>query len=382
VELGRLIRIYGDWALALGLAVLFLIEVWTIDPSHPPGDPGPEIFSLEERAVAAAIGLVFTLSVAWRRRVPLAVLALAIAVVVVANVVALLDATTTLAIALVVVVYSVGAHTQGLRAWFGAAGVVALIGIEVAQQLSIGDLLFIAMIIGGAWVAGRAIRHRRLRETQLEREKAEAEAAIAEERARIARELHDVVAHSISVIVLQARGGRKLLEEEPAEARHALDTIERTASQALGEMRRLLGLLRESDEQLALAPQPTLARLGDLVGQVREAGLPVEVTIEGDPAELPPGVDLSAYRIVQEALTNALKHAGPTTARVVLRYSADELDLEVSDDGAGEANGGGYGHGITGIQERVALFGGAVEVGSRPEGGYAIRARLPYTSER
>ena len=382
MDLGRLIRIYGDWALAFGLAVLFLIEVWTIDPSHPPGDVGPEVFSPEERAVAAAAGVVLTLSLAWRQRAPLAVLALAIATMVVANFDPALDAATTAAIALVIAIYSVGAHTQGLRAWIGATGVVALIGVLVAQQLSPGDLLFIAMIVGGAWVAGRAIRHRRLREAQLEQEKADAEAAIAEERTRIARELHDVVAHAISVIVLQARGGRKLLDDEPEETRHALDAIERTASQALVEMRRLLGLLRESDEQLRLAPQPTLARLDDLVAQVREAGLPVEVAIEGKPAELPPGVDLSAYRIVQEALTNALKHAGPATARVTVRYGDDELDLEVSDDGTGSGNGGGAGQGLAGIRERVAVFGGDVQAGSRPEGGYAVRARLPYSSAR
>ncbi len=153
------------------------MEAWTVDPSHPPGDVGPEVFSSRERAFAAVAGLVFTLSLAWRRRAPLAVLAVAIAMVV-ANFVVVLDATTILAIALVVVVYSVGAHTEGLRAWIGAAGVVALIGALVAQQLSIGDLLFIAMIVGGAWIAGRAIRQRRIRERALEREKAEAEAAI------------------------------------------------------------------------------------------------------------------------------------------------------------------------------------------------------------
>jgi signal transduction histidine kinase len=147
-------------------------------------------------------------------------------------------------------------------------------------------------------------------------------------------------------------------------------------------MRRLLGLLRESDAELALAPQPSLARLDALVDQVREAGLPVELSIEGKPTELPPGIDLSAYRIVQEALTNALKHAGPATARVTVRYGEGVLDLEVSDDGAGSGNGSGGGQGLAGIRERVAVFGGNVEAGSRPEGGYAVRARLPYTSER
>jgi len=374
-------QIYGDWALALGLAALFQLEVWTIDPSHPPGDVGTA-FSSGERAVAATGGLVFTLSLAWRRRAPLVVLAVAIVTTLLANLVSALDAAATPAIALVVAVYSVGAHTAGLRASIGALGVAGVIGAIAAQQLSLTDVIFIAMIVGGAWLAGRAMRYRRERERVLEREKADAEAAIVEERARIARELHDVVAHAISVIVLQARGGRKLLEEEPEEARRALDAIERTASQALAEMRRLLGLLRESDEQLALAPQPTLSRLDDLIAQVRDAGLRVEVAIEGTPRELPPGVDLSAYRIVQEALTNALKHAGPATARVTVHYGDGELDLEVSDDGVGGGNGGGTGQGLAGIRERVAVFGGDVEAGSRTEGGYTVRARLPYASER
>jgi len=263
----------------------------------------------------------------------------------------------------------------------------AALGLAIAltdpDPLNVGAVIFFGLLLGVPWSVGRVIRRRRLRELQLEREKADAEAAIVEERARIARELHDVVAHAISVIVLQARGGRKLLDAEPAEARQALDAIERTASQALGEMRRLLGLLRESDEELARAPQPTLAVLDDLVARVRAAGLPVEVAVVGTPAELPPGVDLSAYRIVQEALTNALKHAGPATARVTVRYGDGELDLEVSDDGAGGAgNGDGGGQGLTGIRERVAVFGGDVEAGLKPEGGYAVRARLPYSSER
>ena len=381
MDLGRLIRIYGDWALALGLAALFQLEVWTVDPSHPPGDVGTA-FSSGERAVAAAGGLVFTLSLAWRRRAPLVVLAVAIATMLLANLISALDAAATPAIALVVAVYSVGAHTEGFRASIGALGVAAVIGVIAAQQLSLADVLFISMIVGGPWLAGRAMRYRRERERVLEREKADAEEAMAEERTRIARELHDVVAHAISVIVLQARGGRKVLDAEPEEARQALDAIERTAAQALAEMRRLLGLLRESGEQLALAPQPTLARLGDLVGHVREAGLPVEIAVEGEPRELPPGVDLSAYRIVQEALTNALKHAGPATARVTVRYGDGELDLEISDDGVGTGNGAGAGQGLAGIRERVAVFGGDVETGQRPEGGYAVRARLPYASQR
>jgi signal transduction histidine kinase len=147
-------------------------------------------------------------------------------------------------------------------------------------------------------------------------------------------------------------------------------------------MRRLLGMLRQGDEELALAPQPSLRHLDALVAQVREAGLPVELSVEGEPAALPPGVDLSAYRIVQEALTNALKHAGPATARVVVRYGAEVLEVDVIDTGRRPAAGDGVGHGLVGMRERVTLFGGELEAGRRGEGGFTVRARLPLASER
>jgi signal transduction histidine kinase len=390
MPLARFVRRYGDWALALGLAVLLEIEVWTIDPAHPPGDVGADTFSSAERAAAGATGLVLTLSLAWRRRAPLIVLAVAIVTAVVANFVHVLDAATSPAVAFVVAVYSVGAHTQGLRAWIGATGVGALIAANVADQLSLGDLLFIAVILGGAWLAGRALRYRRERErtleqltVDLEREREEkARAAVAEERVRIARELHDVVAHAISVIVLQARGARRSLATDPDETREALDMIEETGTDALAEMRRLLGMLRTQDEDIALAPRPSLRYVDALAAQVREAGLPVDLSVEGEPIELPPGVDLSAYRIVQEALTNALKHAGPATARVIVRYGEDDLELEIADTGPGEAASDGEGHGLVGMRERVSLYGGRLQVGPRHGGGFAVRARLPLDSDR
>jgi signal transduction histidine kinase len=390
VPLARFVRIYGDWVLALVLAVLFQIEVWTIDPSHPPGDVGTEVFSSTERAVAASAGLILMLSLAWRRRAPLVVLGVAIATSVVANVVGVLHEATTPAIALVVAVYTVGGHTSGLRAAVGGLGTAALIAVNVAEQFSLGDLLLIAMILGGAWLAGRAIRYRRERERilerltiDLEREREEkARAAVAEERVRIARELHDVVAHAISVIVLQARGGRRSLATDPGETREALDMIEATGSEALAEMRRLLGMLRRDDEEIALAPQPSLRYLDALAAQVREAGLPVDLSVEGEPTELPPGIDLSAYRIVQEALTNALKHAGPATARVVVRYRENDLELEIADTGAGASASDGEGHGLAGMRERISLYGGKIEAGPRDGGGFAVRARLPLDSGR
>jgi len=205
--------------------------------------------------------------------------------------------------------------------------------------------------------------------------------AAAEERARIARELHDVVGHAIGVIVLQADGGRRLLRVDPGETERALTTIEQTGRGALDEMRRLVAMLRATDDEDALAPQPGLAGLEELAADVRAAGLPVDVVIEGQPTALPAGVDLSAYRIAQEALTNALKHAGPAHARVLVRYGAREVGIEVEDDGRGAPTAGsnGGGHGLVGIRERAALYGGQVDAGPRPEGGFAVRVRLPYS---
>ena len=367
-------RRHGDALLAAGIVVLAQAEFWTADG-----------LTLEQSLLLAGISLAVGVLFAFRRNFPLVVGIAMLGLALLEGSVPEAHGGEWIGLFVLLGVYTVATHTSGWRTLAGAVltlatGLVVLLGDP--GNVELGGILLFGFLFGTPWVAGRAIRRRRLREAQLEREKAEAEAAIAEERTRIARELHDVVAHAISVIVLQARGGRKLLDEEPEEARQALDAIERTASQALGEMRRLLGLLRESDEQLALAPQPTLARLGELVTQVRDAGLPVELAVEGEPAELPPGVDLSAYRIVQEALTNALKHAGPATARVTVRYGEGELGLEVSDDGAGSGNGDSGGQGLSGIRERVAVFGGDVQAGVRPEGGYTVRARLPYASER
>jgi signal transduction histidine kinase len=218
------------------------------------------------------------------------------------------------------------------------------------------------------------------RTVELEHEREEtAKLAVAEERARIARELHDVVAHNVSVMVVQAGAERKALGDERPETAEVLETIEQTGRAAMAEMRRLLGMLRRSDDELALAPQPTLERVDDLVAQVRDAGMPVELRVEGEPRPLPAGVDLSAYRIVQEALTNALKHAGPARARVTVRYGREELDIEIADDGTARApaNGDGAGHGLVGMRERVLLFGGDLDAGHGRSGGYTVRARLP-----
>lgn len=220
----------------------------------------------------------------------------------------------------------------------------------------------------------------RLRAEQAER----ARRAVAEERGRIARELHDVVAHHMSVISVQAGLARFVFDSDPGKARGALGTIADTSAEALEELRRMLQVLREEDPGApARAPMPTLDRLGELLDRVRAGGLPVDLAVEGTARPLPPGVELCAYRVVQEALTNALRHAGPARARVQLRYGAHELTVRVTDDGEGVnparvPTGGG--HGLIGMRERAKLYGGSVTVGPRSEGGYEVRLTLPTSA--
>jgi signal transduction histidine kinase len=239
-----------------------------------------------------------------------------------------------------------------------------------------------------AWVLGDSMRYRRAyyanledRAARLERERdAQARVAAVAERARIARELHDVIAHNVSVMVVQADGASYTLATDPGRAKEALAAISATGRQALAEMRRMLGVLRREEDgrSEARAPQPGIGELGELLDQARTAGLPVSFTVEGTPQPLPGGVALAAYRIVQESLTNTRKHAGPVaSASVVLRYSDDALVLAISDDGRGAAAPDGPGHGLTGMRERVAMYGGSVAAGPRPGGGFEVVATLP-----
>ena len=271
-----------------------------------------------------------------------------------------------------------GMAPERRQALAGIALYVAVVAIAVRNQPSGGldDLVFVTLILTCAWTAGFALKSK-LADAESRRLRAEEEAreAVADERSRIARELHDVVAHSVSVMTVQAGAVRRLLTPEQEREREALLTVEQTGRQALAEMRRLLGVLRQEGETASLAPQPGIATLGALVAQVRDAGLPVELTYEGEQVSLPPGVDLSAYRIVQEALTNTLKHAGPAHAWVRVRYGQDEVEVEVANDGRSE--NGGDGHGLVGMRERVALCGGRLTAGPRVGGGYTISARLP-----
>ena len=207
---------------------------------------------------------------------------------------------------------------------------------------------------------------------------AAAQRAVAEERARIARELHDVIAHSVSVMTVQAGAVRRLLQPGQERERLALEAIESTGREALTEMRRLVGLLRRQGTVPDFSPQPSMRAVDVLVGTIREAGLPTELAVEGEPRELAPGVDLAAYRVIQEALTNALKYAGPARAWVTVRWREDEIEVEIANDGSSEAAGDGMGHGLIGLRERVALVGGTIESGPRAGGGFVVTARLPH----
>jgi signal transduction histidine kinase len=249
--------------------------------------------------------------------------------------------------------------------------------------------LFFAVPTVLAWVLGDSVRYRRgyyqaleERAARLERERdAQAQIAAAAERARIAREMHDVIAHNVSVMVVQADGAAFALDAQPERAREALGAISRTGRQALIEMRRLLGVLRTADDAAELAPQPGISQVGDLLEQARGSGLPVAFTVEGLPRELPPGADLAAYRVIQESLTNTRKHGGPAaSASVTVRYCEDGLMLCIADDGRGAAAvAEPGGHGLTGMRERVELYGGTVRSGPRPGGGYQVTATLPFT---
>jgi len=248
-----------------------------------------------------------------------------------------------------------------------------------------GDYIFVSIVYTAVWLAGIAVGRQltqaeaaRQEVERLEREREqEAREAVAEERARIARELHDVVGHSVSVMTVQASAVRRRLNPDQEQEREALEIVEQTGREALAEMRRHVGVLRRPEEGPALAPQPSLQHLDRLVAQARESGLPVDVQIEGEPTQLPPGVDLTAYRLVQEGLTNAIKHARASKADVVVRYGDGIVEVTVTDDGPGGGDGGGGGHGLVGMRERVTVYGGELEAGPRPEGGYSLKARLP-----
>jgi signal transduction histidine kinase len=386
------LRRHGDalWALLLFILITVEIAGWT---DH-------------DLALSIGYGGLATLPLALRRQAPLA------SFVLVMTGIQLLgqlqpgfdNDSMAYVLAFLHSLYSLGRHATGAQRWWGAAGIPVVAALFMQDEggithADLGDVAFLAGFVGAPWVAGLTIALRREREKvlhdeneQLRREQEErARKAIAEERARIARELHDVVSHAISVSVLQARGARATLGTDDDQVRQALDAIEQTNTAALSDMRRLLAVLRDvepdgRDEESGHAPQPSLTHLDGLLDRVRCSGLPVELEVTGTAGGIPPGVDLSAYRIVQEALTNVVKHAAPARATVRLDYGDDILRVTVSDDGTRKpANGrpanGRTGQGLLGIRERVAVVGGSVEAGPLAGGGFRVSARLPYSVE-
>lgn len=274
------------------------------------------------------------------------------------------------------------------------AGLLAVIAGGAAIVYNIpdhtpADLVFTPLLFTLSWLAGFTLRERanqaraaESRATQAERERdSAARLAVAEERSRIARELHDIVAHAVSVMVLQVGAVRHKLPAELGPEREALTNVEDAGRKALTEMRRLLAAMRAPGEDVDLAPQPGLDALDALAAEVTRAGLPVSILVEGKVVPLSRGMDLSAYRIVQEALTNALKHARAKQATVTLRYEPSALAIDVLDDGAGDAGPASAGYGLAGIRERVKLYGGSMAAGPAPAGGYRLSAHLPLDGE-
>ncbi|HSK25486.1 MAG TPA: sensor histidine kinase [Jiangellales bacterium] len=379
--------------LAVGLGSLVLLATYR-------GIGGYDDAVGYRRADLAGVALVLALALPlwWRRSRPLAATLVVAAAAFGLGI--LLYAAPLAGVAMLLAGYAAGAYA-GFRK--GLAALAAISASSSAYLVWLGvqhpevpgtdpaSILVNVFAFVAAWALGRGVRNRRAyteelvhRAERLERTRAaEVRAALAEERARIARELHDVVAHHVSVMTVQAAAARRTLERDPVRSSEAMAAVEHTGRDALAEMRRIVGVLRgpEPDPpRPGMAPQPGLQDLPALVGQLRDAGLEVDTRVEGERPPVPPGVDLTAFRVVQEALTNTLKHAGPTRAEVSVRYLPGELSVRVVDDGRGLAAGlDGHrpGHGLLGMRERVALYGGTLHVGPRDGGGFDVRAHIP-----
>jgi signal transduction histidine kinase len=338
--------------------------------------------------------LLQTATLIWRRRSPVLVLAVVTASLFAFSMLGYFRSFASFGF--LIALYTVAAHRErrvSLPAGI-ACGVVVLLILSLGhEEIEPDTVLVECLIVAAAWFIGDGYRIRRRQFVQLEERAARLELAgeeiarhaVAEERRVIARELHDVVAHNVSVIVAEAGAAQRISDAHPSDALATLAPIERTGREALVEMRRLMGFLRTESEHPSRSPQPGIEDLNTLVDQARRAGLPAAIRIEGEQRPVSPGLDLSAYRIVQEGLTNALKHAGPARVHVIVRYESDRLVLIVDDDGVGPSGDRadptrpGYGH--LGMRERVGLFGGRLQVGSRPGGGYRVIATLPLDAE-
>jgi signal transduction histidine kinase len=336
---------------------------------------------------AALVALAYTAPLALRRLAPGAVLVWTIAML---AVLAWLDphgAQSATALAVLVVSFTVGRELDAPRAWvLSGLGLGFIWTLTLAEGGNVEDVAFVTLLYGGAWAFGQALRVRaqRLldvteRADRVEREReARERQAVEQERVRIARELHDIVSHSISLVTVKTQALRRRLEPTQQQEIEELREIEAVARQAMAELRRLFGALRDDGERPPLEPQPGLGELPALVEQARAAGASVELRLAGEPTPLAPGVDLAAYRIVQEAITNVLKHARPAAATVSISFLPDLLEIEVQDTGAARTavNGAG-GSGLIGMRERVALYGGDFAAGPSKDGGFSVHATIP-----
>ncbi|MFC1871475.1 histidine kinase [Chloroflexota bacterium] len=376
-----------DGAIALFLSMLALALLWYnwefSQPVHP--------------ALAIILTLAVILPLTLRRRFPLFVLLVINTLLIFYRLLDIPEGTAT-AYAVLLALFSAGAY--GSRRWRTWARGISVASVAVAftyllffrlstdtslftyeeNQVSaqIATILLNLFLFGAAWWVGDIFRIRG------EHEEENARQAVINERVRIARELHDVVAHHVSVMGIQAGGARRILSQQPEKAKEALSLIESSSRQAVTELNRLLGFLRQGQQTDELSPQPSLRQLSTLVNDMKEAGLPIEVKIEGVERPLPPGIELSAYRIIQEALTNILKHAGAAKATVTIRYANSTIELEIIDNGKGLTRADGQefrGKGIMGMRERASLHGGKFEVGHMPEGGFSVRVTLPVNRQ-
>jgi signal transduction histidine kinase len=387
--LNRRWRIAAEVGPALAFTLLSQFEVWAGPiPFTGSSVTGPRI------VVSAVVALV-SVGLLIRLRYPIAALALSMGPFAFHNVVnqfvGRIDPNLfEVFLAQVFIVYSTASNTEGRRTYLAGGVFVALQLIAYAPTLpgslsqAFGEWVFYAI----AWVLGKTLRGRIQRTDRAEARTAELEAqreqqiqvAVADERARIARELHDVVAHSVSLMVLQAGAARQALDRNPEKAREPMLSVEATGRSAMSELRRLVAMLRQPGDEEGLAPQPSLRHIDLLVAGMRAAGLTIDMDLDGRLEGIPPGVDLSAYRIAQEALTNVLKHAGATHVDVKVVRDAGAIEVTVEDNGRGLAGNGSLvgGHGLIGMKERVNLFGGRLETAGRDGGGFRVFARLPY----
>jgi signal transduction histidine kinase len=400
--LDRRYPLAADTLLAVALAAAALVSLAAIYDELPPTDP---TFSHGFTPAVVVSMLALTLSLAWRRRYPFSVAFVVVVAFLVARIVVHVPEANVSLLAGWLLIYSVAVHGQ--RRFRTPVLIVCYCAIvaELVREYFFAsfsngygpplarffDLFYNMLVLALPWLLGAAIwslrdRQRKLAdqtiELQAEREENASQAVFAE-RVRIARELHDVVAHHVSVIGVQAAGARRTMDRQPARAAEALSSIEDSSRRAVAELHRLLGFLRRDGDTDDLAPQPGLARLDDLIAEARQTDLIVDLTIKGEARRLSPTLELSAYRVIQEALTNTRKHSEATRASVRLQYGLTDLEVEVLDDGPTRAQEGGgqAGHGLIGMRERAVLHGGHLHAGGRPSGGFAVKASFPLNGD-